>query len=117
MFYANKPLTWIPDDDRREVADFLSESMALFEWQLGRMRREARHKRARLGALRLETDRLRKGAEQWAEIVNRDSPCVEGRQARRKLVEKSRGLAVLSRLCETLEQDLATLKPGFHNLQ
>ena len=110
MFYASEPL--IPDEERREVADFLSESVALFERQLGKARREVRYKRARLGVLRLETDRLREDEEQWAEIVNRDSSCVEGREARRKLVEKSRGLAVLRKLCEMLERDLAKLEPS-----
>lgn len=112
MFYTSKLLTWIPDDDRREVADFLSESVSLFERLLGKARREVRHKRARLEVLRLETERLREDAEQWGEIVNRDSPGVKGREARRTLIEKSRGLAVLSKLCEMLERDLATLEPS-----
>ena len=111
MFDASKPLTWIPNDDRVEVADFLLESVALFERQLGNAYREVRRKRARLAVLRLESDRLREDTEQWVEIVNRDSPCVEGRKARRKLIEKSRGLAVLLGLCKMLERDLATLEP------
>ena len=111
MLYTSELLTWIPDDARGEVADFLSESVSLFERLLEKARREVRHKRARLGVLRLETDRLREDAEQWGEIVNRDSPGLEGREARRTLIEKSRGLAVLSKLCEMLERDLATLEP------
>jgi len=111
MFYSNKPTTWIPANDRREVADFLSESVTLFERQLGKARREVRHKRARLGVLRHESNRLREDVEQWTEIVSRDNPCVEGREARRRLMEKGRGLSVLSRLCEMLERDLATLEP------
>ena len=69
-----------------------------------------RHKRARLDALRLETDRLRGDAEQWAEIVNRASRYTGSHNALRRLIEKCRGLAAVGRLAEGLERDISVLE-------
>ena len=110
-FYAIEPLTWQPQNDCREVVDLLSMSVAHFERRLETARLEVRHKRARLEVLRLESVRLREDAEQWGEIVNRESRCAGGRKALRKLIEKSRGLAAVNRLAERLERDLAALEP------
>ncbi len=83
----------------------------LYEQQLGSTQREVWYKRARLDVLRLETERLLEDAEQWIEILNGESHRAVNRVALRKLIEKSRGLAAVSRLAESLERDLAQLEP------
>jgi len=111
MDYASAPLAWLPEHHRCEATDFLSESVEIFERELRKARREIRGKRARLDMLRLEAERLREDAEQWGEVADREEPDAASRRAHRKLIEKSRGIAVLSRLCAMLERDLAALEP------
>ena len=111
MVYASEPVTPLPENDRSLVVDFLSESVELFERQLGHARQEIRHKRVRLDVLRLEADRLSEDAEQWSQIANRESRTEIERRAHRKLIEKSRGIVALRYLSEKLERDLSTLEP------
>ncbi len=108
--HALESLTGPSQNHSREIVDFLSEGVVLYEQQLRNANREIRRKRARLAVLDLETERLREDAEQWVGILNGESHCAVDRNALRKLIEKSRGLAAVSRLAESLERDLAQLE-------
>ncbi len=108
--HALESLTGPSQNHSREIVDFLSEGVVLYEQQLRNANREIRRKRARLAVLDLETERLREDAEQWVEILNGESHRAVDRNALRKLIEKSRGLAAVSRLAESLERDLAQLE-------
>ena len=108
--HAIESLTWPSENHSREIAEVLWEGVLLYEQRLRNANREVRRKRARLDVLHLETERLREDAEQWVEIVNGENYRAVDRNALRKLIEKSRGLAAVSRLAESLARDHAQLE-------